>query len=62
MAPSCQENSSGDSPRLAGRGNVAVNRLAVGARLAILEVGGDFADGIMAYEANKWGGENLCPV
>jgi len=29
------------------------------AGLAILEAGGDFADGIMAYEGNWLGGETL---
>lgn len=37
--------------------NVAMNRQAVEAGLAILEAGGDFADGIMAYEGNWLGGE-----
>lgn len=38
-------------------GNVVMNRPAVEAGLAILEAGGDFADGIMAYEGNWLGGE-----
>lgn len=40
-------------------GNVVMNRPAVEAGLAILEAGGDFADGIMAYEANWLGGETF---
>lgn len=38
-------------------GNVVMNRPAVEAGLAILEAGGDFADGIMAHEGNWLGGE-----
>jgi predicted nucleic-acid-binding protein len=37
--------------------NVEVNRPAVEAGLAMLDVGGDFADGVMAYEGNWLGGE-----
>jgi len=40
-------------------GNVVMNRPAVEAGLAILETGGDFADGIMAYEGNWLGGETF---
>ncbi len=40
-------------------GNVIMNRPAVEAGLAILEAGGDFADGIMAYEGNWLGGETF---
>jgi predicted nucleic-acid-binding protein len=40
-------------------GNVVMNRPAVEAGLAILEAGGDFADGIMAYEGNWLGGETF---
>jgi len=36
--------------------NVALNRPAVEAGLALLEAGGDFADGIMAYEGAWLGG------
>lgn len=38
-------------------GNVVVNRPAVDAGLAILSAGGDFADGVIAYEGNWLGGE-----
>lgn len=38
---------------------VVMNRPAVEAGLAILEAGGDFADGIMAYEGNWLGGETF---
>ena len=37
--------------------NVEVNRPAVEAGLAVLEAGGDFADGVIAYEGNWLGGE-----
>ncbi|TAL84156.1 MAG: PIN domain-containing protein [Candidimonas sp.] len=37
--------------------NVVMNRPAVEAGLAILEAGGDFADGIMAYAGNWLGGD-----
>lgn len=38
-------------------GNVAVNRPACEAGLAMLEAGGDFADGVIAFEGNWLGGE-----
>ena len=37
--------------------NVQMNRPAVEAGLAVLEAGGDFADGVIAYEGNWLGGE-----
>jgi len=40
-------------------GNVAVNRPAVDAGLAILSEGGDFADGLIAYEGIWLGGETF---
>jgi len=39
--------------------NVQVNRPAVEAGLAVLEAGGDFADGVIAYEGNWLGGETF---
>ena len=39
--------------------NVEVNRPAVDAGLAILKAGGDFADGLIAYEGNWLGGETF---
>jgi predicted nucleic-acid-binding protein len=39
--------------------NVAVNRPAVAAGLAVLDAGGDFADGIIAYDGKSLGGEIL---
>ncbi|WP_273755770.1 MULTISPECIES: type II toxin-antitoxin system VapC family toxin [unclassified Bartonella] len=39
--------------------NVVMNRPAVEAGLAIFEVGGDFADGIISYEGNWLGGETF---
>lgn len=44
---------------LLNAGNVVMNRPAVEAGLAILETGGDFADGIIAYEGNWLGGETF---
>lgn len=39
--------------------NVVMNRPAVEAGLALLEAGGDFADGVIAYEGNWLGGETF---
>lgn len=39
--------------------NVEVNRPAVEAGLAVLEAGGDFADGAIAYEGSWLGGETF---
>ena len=39
--------------------NVAMNRPAVEAGLSMLEAGGDFADGVTAYEGNWLGGETF---
>ncbi|MSP01685.1 MAG: PIN domain-containing protein [Acetobacteraceae bacterium] len=43
--------------RLIGAANVVVNRPAVEAGLVLLEAGGDFADGVIAYEGNWLGAE-----
>ena len=43
--------------RLIYAGNVSVNRPAAEAGLALLASGGDFADGVIAYEGNWLGGE-----
>jgi predicted nucleic-acid-binding protein len=40
-------------------GNVAVNRPAVAAGLAVLNAGGDFADGLIAYEGGWLGGDTF---
>ena len=37
--------------------NVVLNRPAAEVGLALLEAGGDFADGVMAYEGHWLGGE-----
>lgn len=37
--------------------NAALNRAAVEAGLASLQAGGDFADGVVAYEGKRLGGE-----
>jgi predicted nucleic-acid-binding protein len=39
--------------------NVEANRPAVEAGLSVLEAGGDFADGVMAYEGHWLGGETF---
>ncbi len=39
--------------------DVEVNRPAVEAGLSVLEAGGDFADGVIAYEGNWLGGETF---
>jgi len=44
--------------RLIDGANVVVNRPAVEAGLAVLEAGGDFADGVIAYEG-RWLGANI---
>jgi predicted nucleic-acid-binding protein len=43
--------------RLINGGNVVVDRPAVEAGLALLEAGGDFADGVMAYEGRRLGAD-----
>lgn len=40
-------------------GNVETNRLAVEAGLAMLDAGGDFADGVMAYEGQWLGADTF---
>lgn len=40
-------------------GNVVMNRPAAEAGLSLLEAGGDFADGVIAYEGNWYGGETF---
>lgn len=42
---------------LAAADNVEMNRPAVEAGLAVLDAGGDFADGVIAYEGSWLGGE-----
>jgi predicted nucleic-acid-binding protein len=44
---------------LIGAGNVAVDRLLVAAGLAMLDAGGDFADGVIAYEGRWLGAETF---
>ena len=45
--------------RLMNSDNVVVNRLAVEAGLSVLGAGGDFADGVIAYEGNRAGAEEF---
>ncbi len=40
-------------------GNVEVNRPAVEAGMAVMSAGGDFTDGVIAYEGRWMGGENF---
>nr|WP_294543093.1 type II toxin-antitoxin system VapC family toxin [uncultured Rhodopila sp.] len=44
---------------LLSAGNVAVNRPAADAGLAMLDAGGDFADGLVAFEGKWLGGETF---
>ena len=41
--------------------NVEMNRPAVEAGLSMLDAGGDFADGVIAYEGNWLGGQTFVP-
>lgn len=43
--------------RLMNGANVVVNRPAAEAGLALLDAGGDFADGVIAYEGNWLGAD-----
>lgn len=45
--------------RLMNAANVVANRLAVEAGLALLDEGGDFADGVIAYEGSWLGAETF---
>jgi predicted nucleic-acid-binding protein len=45
--------------RLIDATNVAVNRPAAEAGLAMLDAGGDFADGVIAYEGNWLGADSF---
>ena len=45
--------------RLIDAADVATNRPAVAAGLAVFEAGGDFADGVIAYEGHWLGGEEF---
>lgn len=45
--------------RLTKSVNVVVNRPAIEAGLAVLDAGGDFADGVIAHEGNWLGAEEL---
>lgn len=45
--------------RLMAAGNVAAHRPAVEAGLAMLDAGGDFADGVIAFDGGALGGETF---
>jgi predicted nucleic-acid-binding protein len=44
---------------LLNRANIVVNRPAAEAGLAVLDAGGDFADGVIAYEGNWLGADTF---
>ncbi len=52
-----REETSGAIHELLNSDKVVVDWLAVSAGLAVLEAGGDFADGVIAYEGRVLGGE-----
>lgn len=54
-----QQDISAALEALLDAGNVAVNRPAAEAGLAVLKEGGDFADGLIAYEGSWLGGESF---
>ncbi|AZR25472.1 PIN domain-containing protein [Xanthomonas vasicola pv. arecae] len=55
-----QQSDAADAIRaLLAAANVEVNRPAVEAGLLVLDAGGDFADGVIAYEGNWLGGETF---
>jgi predicted nucleic-acid-binding protein len=45
--------------KLVGGAKVATNRAAVDAGLVVLEAGGDFADGVIAFEGASLGGDTF---
>jgi predicted nucleic-acid-binding protein len=54
-----QQDISAALDALLNASNVAVNRPAVDAGLAVLHEGGDFADGLIVYEGDWLGGETF---
>jgi predicted nucleic-acid-binding protein len=54
-----QDNISTALEALLSADNVAVNRSAVDAGLSVLKAGGDFTDGLIAYEGNWLGGDTF---
>jgi predicted nucleic-acid-binding protein len=54
-----QQDISAALEALLNASNVAVNRPGADAGLAVLNEGGDFADGLIAYEGNWLGGETF---
>ena len=48
-----------DDPAQSETANVVVNRPVVQAGLAVLDAGGDFADGIIAFEGSWLGGDTF---
>ena len=54
-----QQDISAALEALLNASNIAVNRPAVDAGMAVLNDGGDFADGLIAYEGNWLGGDTF---
>jgi predicted nucleic-acid-binding protein len=54
-----QQDISDTNSALANAENVVVNRTAVDAGLPLHDAGGDFADGIIAYEGERLGAETF---
>ena len=54
-----QADAAGAIRALLAAANVEVNRPAVEAGLLVLDAGGDFADGVIAYEGNWLGGKTF---
>jgi predicted nucleic-acid-binding protein len=54
-----QQDISAALAALLNAGNVAVNRPAAEAGMAVLNAGGDFADGVIAYDGRWLGGESF---
>ena len=54
-----QDNISTALEALLSADNIAVNRPAVDAGLSVLKAGGDFADGLIAYEGDWLGGDTF---
>jgi predicted nucleic-acid-binding protein len=56
-----QQDISSALDALLDAGNVVVNRPAVEAGFTVLNAGGDFADGLIAYEGSWLGGNTFVP-
>lgn len=54
-----RQDAAGAIRALLNVGNVQADRAAAEAGLAVLEAGGDFADGVIAHEGSRLGGESF---